>query len=224
MQRLTKVLWPWLEGQVFTLPSLDGERPLFNFYHDEVAGIDRLGAASLRRENLCAYLDSFEEMPAVLAVGEAPGWRGCRLTGIPFTSETLLALGRLPYSGRRASCLDQHHPEVTATLFQRAVNAWIEDLPDMPVFAWNCIPLHPHLPGQPLTNRSPSPAEIRLFRPMLCELVQRLNPRLVLAIGRCAQAALRDAGISACPVRHPSHGGAQRFLQDMETARLLFKI
>ncbi|WP_407311874.1 hypothetical protein [Desulfosporosinus sp. SB140] len=46
---------------------------------------------SIRRENLFIYLKYMQEIkPNVLMVGEAPGFHGCRLTGVPFTSEFIL--------------------------------------------------------------------------------------------------------------------------------------
>ena len=42
--------------------------------------------ANLRRRRLREYLGSREDAPFLL-VGEAPGYRGARISGIPFTSE-----------------------------------------------------------------------------------------------------------------------------------------
>lgn len=45
----------------------------------------------IRRDNLLTYLiQMYKLKPRVILVGEAPGYRGCRLTGVPFTSEHLL--------------------------------------------------------------------------------------------------------------------------------------
>src|SRR5262249_50780611 len=54
----------------------------FNFYRDGEG-------AALRRERLSAYLGARAEAPLLL-VGEAPGFRGARVSGIPFTSERQL--------------------------------------------------------------------------------------------------------------------------------------
>src|ERR1051325_6047987 len=50
----------------------------FNFYRDGER-------AALRRERLRAYLESRRDAPLLL-VGEAAGYRGARVSGIPFTS------------------------------------------------------------------------------------------------------------------------------------------
>ena len=73
------------------------------------------------------------------------------------------------------------------------------------------MPLHPHRPGDPLTNRRPTPVEIAAWLPALCVLIERLQPRRIAAIGRCAQTACRQAGVPAYSVSHPSYGGAQIF-------------
>ena len=47
---------------------------------------------ALRRANLRCYLRAMaERMPDTLLVMEAPGYRGCRLTGVPVTSRKLIA-------------------------------------------------------------------------------------------------------------------------------------
>src|SRR5919112_3747801 len=45
---------------------------------------------ALRRRNLELYLEEMlERSPAVLLLGEAPGFRGMRITGVPFTNRTM---------------------------------------------------------------------------------------------------------------------------------------
>lgn len=47
--------------------------------------------SSVRRKNLGIYLRHMANVkPKIMLVGEAPGYRGSRLTGVPFTSEYLL--------------------------------------------------------------------------------------------------------------------------------------
>ena len=46
---------------------------------------------AIRRNNLYIYLQQMRRVnPKIMLLGEAPGYRGCRLTGVPFTSEHLL--------------------------------------------------------------------------------------------------------------------------------------
>lgn len=150
----------------------------FNFYRD--------GAnAALRRVRLCAYLRLRASAPLLL-IGEAPGYRGARVSGIPFTSERQV-------SG--------HGPaEATATIVHRVL-AELE-LADR-VLLWNVVPAHPHLPGRPLTNRPPRRGEIAAGLPFAGLLGQG---RCIVPVGRVAGEALGLPWI-----RHPSHGGAAAF-------------
>lgn len=155
----------------------------FNFYRDGEG-------AHVRRERLVRYLDA-RAGARFLLVGEAPGYRGARVSGIPFTSERQLT-GSGP-------------AEATATIVQRVLaELGLEE----EVLLWNVLPAHPHVPGRPRTNRRPSRAEIEAGRPFLDELA---HGRRVVAVGRVAGGAL---GLP--PVRHPSHGGAAAFRHGLE--------
>jgi hypothetical protein len=147
----------------------------FNFYREGARArllCDRL------RDYLAARADA-----AVLLVGEAAGYRGARISGIPFTSERQLT-GSGP-------------AEATATIVRRVLaELGVEDQ----VLCWNVVPTHP---GTEASNRRPTRDEIEGGRPFLAELARG---RRVLAVGRLAQ---RELG--APYVRHPSHGGAAAF-------------
>jgi uracil-DNA glycosylase len=145
----------------------------FNFYRDGAG-------ARLRRQRLRDYLESRIDAPLLL-VGEAPGYRGARVSGLPFTSERQLT-GRGP-------------AEATATIVQRVL-AELELDP----LCWNVVPTHP---GTETSNRRPTRPEILAARPFLDELAE--NRRLI-AVGRLA-ASITEAPY----VRHPSHGGAAEF-------------
>jgi uracil-DNA glycosylase len=142
-------------------------------------------ASRLLRGRLQAYLEDRHDAPLVL-VGEAAGYRGARVSGIPFTSERQLT-GAGP-------------AEATATIVRRVL-AELEL--EEETLCWNVVPTHPHLPGRPDTNRHPTRAEIDASAAFLRELARG---RRVLAVGRVAQAVL-----GAPYVRHPSHGGATDF-------------
>jgi uracil-DNA glycosylase len=143
----------------------------------------------LRQERLARYLRSRAEAPIVL-VGEAAGYRGARVSGIPFTSERQLT-GSGP-------------AEASATIVHRVLRELgVEDY----VLLWNLVPTHPHLPGEPNSNRRPTREEIAAARPFV-DALAGAGPgnRLLLAVGRLAH---RELG--ARYVRHPSHGGAAEF-------------
>jgi uracil-DNA glycosylase len=131
---------------------------------------------------LRTYLESRRDAPLLL-VGEAAGYRGARVSGIPFTSERQLT-GTGP-------------AEASATIVHRVLaELGLEES----VLLWNVVPTHP---GTASSNRPPKRDEIEAGARFAREL---LRGRRVIAIGRCAEAAL-----GAPYIRHPSHGGAAEF-------------
>jgi uracil-DNA glycosylase len=136
----------------------------------------------LRRGRLADYLEARRDAPLLL-VGEAAGYRGARVSGLPFTSERQLT-GRGP-------------AEATATIVHRV----LEELGlGEDVLLWNVVPTHP---GTATSNRTPTRAEVADARPFLETLMRE---RRVVAVGRLAAAVTGTAY-----VRHPSHGGAAAF-------------
>jgi uracil-DNA glycosylase len=157
----------------------------FNFYRDGEG-------ADVRRARLLAYLRSREDAP-LLVVGEAAGYRGARVSGIPFTSEQQL-------TGARPA-------EATATIVHRELaELGIEE----DVLLWNVVPTHP---GTERSNRRPTRVEVEAGLPYLRELA---HGRLAIPVGRLAHGVLGDPY-----VRHPSHGGAGAFRDGLR--RLLGK-
>jgi hypothetical protein len=143
--------------------------------------------APLLRERLAAYLEKRADAE-VLLVGEAVGYRGGRVSGLPFTSERQIT-GVGP-------------AEATATIVHRVLDELcIADR----VLLWNAVPTHP---GTETSNRRPTGAEIEGGLPFARRLARG---RRVIAVGRVAEAALGGAY-----VRHPSRGGAVAFAQMLE--------
>jgi uracil-DNA glycosylase len=138
--------------------------------------------APLLCDRLARYLET-RASADILLVGEAAGYRGARVSGIPFTSERQL-------TGDGAG-------EATATIVHRVL---AELGLACNVLLWNVVPTHP---GTASTNRPPTRAEVAAG----LELMESLaRGRRVIAVGRIAARAL---GCEA--VRHPSHGGAREF-------------
>ena len=138
--------------------------------------------APVLRERIARYLNERADAP-ILLVGEAPGYRGTRVSGIPFTSERQLT-GKGP-------------AEATATIVHRVLGELgVED----DVLLWNVVPTHP---GTASSNRPPTHVEIEAGKPFLRELARG---RRVIAVGRVAQGVL-----GGDYVRHPSRGGAELF-------------
>ncbi len=140
----------------------------------------------LRRERLVAYLEGHLDAP-ILLVGEAPGYRGARISGVPFTSERQLT-GSGP-------------AEATATVVHRILAEL--GLAES-VLLWNVVPTHPGTAG---SNRPPTRSEIAAGVPFARQLAEG---RRVIAVGRLARAALGGPY-----VRHPSHGGTRAFREGL---------
>jgi uracil-DNA glycosylase len=166
----------------------------------EQPDLDRPGAAAIRTANLRDYLVSRACAP-VLLVGEAAGYRGCRFSGIAFTSERSLAAER--WSSRLAAGWQ----EPSATVVHRALEALSleED-----VLLWNAMPLHPAGPTA-LSNRPPTGAELAAGARWLHRLMELVRPRAVVAVGTSAARVLPGAPV----LRHPSHGGATAFARQL---------
>jgi uracil-DNA glycosylase len=116
--------------------------------------------AARRRDRLERYLDEHAGAPLLL-IGEAPGYRGARISGIPFTSERQLT-GTGP-------------AEATASIVHRV----LAEL----VLLWNVVPTHP---GTASSNRAPTRGEVAAGRVFADELA---GGRRVIAVGRVAHAA-----------------------------------
>jgi uracil-DNA glycosylase family 4 len=150
---------------------------------------NQYAASRLLRRRLRSYLEARCGAEIVL-VGEAAGYRGARVSGIPFTSERQLT-GSGP-------------AEATATIVHRVLaELGVED----EVLLWNVVPTHP---GDEISNRCPTRAEVEAASPFLDELTRG---RVAIAVGRLAAAAL-----DAPYVRHPSHGGAAAFEAGLQRA------
>jgi uracil-DNA glycosylase len=200
-------LWNFLEQTLFPIPSvISGSRPLYNLYHSADPCFDLPQAAAIRRANLFSFLSSLPGRPPTLLVGEAPGWRGCRFSGVPFTSEVQLTRDMLPFQGQHSSNRDVPYGEASATIFWGTLSPYHPQF-----FVWSSLPFHPYQPGKPLSNRTPAMEELRAYLPLLNEVIKLVAPQQVMAVGRRAQQALVWLQIPAIPIRHPSHGGAKMF-------------
>ncbi len=196
-------VWDLLETHVFPEPSTD---ELFNPYRDAHEGIDRPDAARIRRANLKSYLRCYDERPPLFLLAEAPGPWGCRFSGVPFTSEAQLVDPDFPIDGRASSRNAEPHREYSGAIYWRVLRPYFPHF-----FTWNSVPLHPHDAGEPLTIRTPRRREVARYERVLAELLDRLQPERIVAVGRKAERALREVGADSTYVRHPSQGGAKQF-------------
>ena len=183
-----------------------------------VANFYAAGRTNAQRRNLQCYLQQLRRLqPKLLLVGEAPGYNGCRLTGVPFSSEALVAEGVLDGALFTAA----HGYRIAKEPYTREQSAAIvwEVLQRHSVAAlcWNAFCFHPHRPGNPDSNRKPTVKEIEAGAPFLKALLA-LFPSVttVVAVGNSAEHALSHLGIPHTKVRHPAHGGKPQFVTGME--------
>ncbi|NUU06050.1 uracil-DNA glycosylase [Leifsonia sp. C5G2] len=168
-------------------------------------GDDELGR--LRERNLRRYLEG--PHAPVLLLGEAPGWRGMTVTGVPFTSVREVEAGVLP--GLELPPEPQAPWEASSRVFWQTMAQWRGPLP----LSWPVYPHHPFVAGKPQTNRTPRSSEVRAGGPVALELIESLGIETVVAVGRKAQGALAEAGIEAPAIRHPAQGGARMFTDQL---------
>lgn len=161
----------------------------------------------LRERNLRRYLAT--PHAPILLLGEAPGWRGMTVTGVPFTSVREVEEGVLP--GLELPAEPQARWEASSRVYWDTMRQWAGPLP----LSWPVYPHHPFLAGRPQTNRTPRSSEVRAGAPVAEELIRALGIETIVAVGRKAQGALAEAGIEAPAIRHPAQGGARMFTDQL---------
>lgn len=171
--------------------------------------------SSVQSNNLFVYLAYMvEAKPEVLLVGEAPGYKGCALTGIPFTDEYRLTangnVGCKPLLAPGYTIDPQNtespHKEISAGVMWSAfiANSFFPML-------WNIFPFHPHESGTPSSNRTPTQQEREKYAHIVSDLQTLLSSiSRVYAVGKTAHHVLVSQGICGANdyIRHPANGGA----------------
>jgi hypothetical protein len=190
-----------------------------NPYRDADPALDLPGAAKVRRANLEAYL-GWVGRPRVVLVGEALGFRGGRFSGIAFTGERQICGAdgrRLSWSSHLPFAPSSRNPELWLEPSGSIVWGALGDAA-AGVLLWNSFPWHPYGKAGALSNRTPEPglwkANLHVLEALFGEIAESGAVR-ALAVGRTAQAALGELGIEAPALRHPAHGGAAVFREQL---------
>jgi len=181
---------------------------LFNPYSTINADLDLSNACDIRQNNLKHYICDRDTSPGVLLLAEAPGPWGCRFSGVPITSEQQLLDPDFPLSGQQSSKEASPHKEYSASIYWRILVPFYKH-----IFTWNTVPFHPHFIEKPLTIRTPRMSEIKRFLPLVAGIINAMQPKAVIAVGRKAEKALTLLEVESIYVRHPSQGGAILFEQ-----------
>jgi uracil-DNA glycosylase len=170
---------------------------------------------AIRRDNLLIYLEQMSKLkPKMILVGEAPGYRGCRLTGVPFTSDNLLMknIEGLNLFGedkgyKLAIKGDKLLKEATATIIWNTLVHF-----DLMILSWNAFPFHPYKQGNLESNRTPLKKELLIGEKPLLRLIEMFNIEKVIAVGNKAEESLNKLGFNCEKVRHPAQGGKNEFV------------
>jgi uracil-DNA glycosylase len=175
---------------------------------------------TVRRRNLRLYLGEMEAIvPRMLLIGEAVSYRGGRLTGIAFVSESVMLGGVETRSGhvlgadrgyRKATQGPKLSTEASATM----VWGTIRDVHPLPLL-WNAFPFHPFGPDKEDSNRAPSAAELLIGERFIDRLLGFFAFEQIVAIGNSASLSLQRMDIEHTKVRHPSQGGKNLFVEGM---------
>ncbi|GAA5315924.1 MAG: uracil-DNA glycosylase [Candidatus Pelagadaptatus aseana] len=168
--------------------------------------------------NLRQYLRAMLSQPGkrVLLVGEALGFKGGKLTGIPFSSGTIYQRFDHPLLQALGPQLqiETLESENTATI----VWDYLSRSGHTPLF-WNAYPFHPHPKGQPNKNRAPTAKEVQQGNRYLRLLAELYRPEVIAGVGGkgqlCARRAFPNQQVHA--IRHPSYGGKADFIRGMES-------
>lgn len=179
--------------------------------------VNQYRESAVRRRNLRLYFEELDAIgPRLLLVGEAVSYRGGRLTGIPFVSESVMLCGvdgRVLGAERGYRKADPDTPvstEASATMVWATIRH-IEPLP----LLWNAFPFHPFHAGNPRSNRMPSSGELETGARFVARLLRLFPIERVVAIGNQADRTLTSLGVDHVKVRHPSQGGKKLFVDGM---------
>lgn len=170
----------------------------FNFYQQSYRAP---GDELLVSNNLECYLVKMQKLdPSMLLIGEAPGYKGCKLTGIPFTSEYQVLHDEFFADGFEVLNDEAIDKENSATLIW-SVLSQVKNKPLM----WNIYPFHPvNINGN---NGTPRSRDIKLGREILELLLQMFNIKEIYCLSYLARNALEHHPLFRGYIRHPSRGG-----------------
>ena len=183
----------------------------------QIPGFQNPYHASHAAHNLFQFLSLHDPSSAApLLVGEAPGYRGAALSGVPLTSLSVLLewpddpWGAFGHEGYRAPATAKppYQREATATMVWRVLR---EELSAEPLpLTWNAVPFHP-LGSSSESNRPVRQREVQVGTQWIERLLGLFPRSRPLAVGRTASAALTAIGVEHEPIRHPSRGGLKDF-------------
>lgn len=180
--------------------------------------VDNQYQNKLQISNLKYYLYNMSLVnPNILFVGEAPGYQGCALTGIPFTSEFIIKTHKATNMLQRCIANGEKKEPTATIVWEILGQKEIEGKLVIKPLLWNIFPFHPIKNGCITTNRKPSVKETDIGLEYLYDLL-KLFPSIekIYAVGHSAANKLQYHPKFAGYIRHPSNGGKQKFKEAID--------
>lgn len=185
---------------------------LTNVYSPEIP------QSEICRENLYNYLQRIQNNNSkIMLIGEAPGYHGCRLSGIAFTCEENFTEDIIPGImgkdlGYKIFSDGKPEKELSASIVWPKLKEWYMLHGCVPLL-WNICPFHPHKKNDVKSNRTPQKEEIERGIKYFLELVNIFNIQHVGCIGRESFNAIEAMNLNTSLeyLRHPSCGGIKKF-------------
>lgn len=173
-------------------------------------------ASGIRRHNLRLYLNKMLLVsPEILLLGEAPGYKGCGRTGVPFTSERILMENDF-FSDQEFQCIQKAakpESEMSATIVWEELDHYFRK-----PLIWNIFPFHPHKGELKRANRTPNQEELDIGAKYVEDLIALFNIKRIIALGRKPESKIKDLGYDCFYVRHPANGGKRKFVEGVHSA------
>ena len=185
--------------------------------------VDKIGSVSdegrlfcnpYRREacryNLQNYLSHLMDCGVdIMFIGEAPGYRGCALTGIPFTDEVQMKSPQNNYALGTWKRLDE-----TGNTSERSASAMWSAIRKYHItpLMWNVFPFHPYQSGNVFSNRTPTQVELKEGLVYVRELISifDIDSTRIFAIGKKSKDMLGLKDNTHC-IRHPANDFKKEF-------------
>lgn len=185
---------------------------LTNVYSPEIP------QSEICRENLYNYLQRIQNNNSkIMLIGEAPGYHGCRLSGIAFTCEENFTEDIIPGImgkdlGYKIFSDGKPEKELSASIVWPKLKEWYMLHGCVPLL-WNICPFHPHKKNDVKSNRTPQKEEIERGIKYFLELVDIFNIQHIGCIGRESFNAIEAMNLNTSLeyLRHPSCGGIKKF-------------
>jgi hypothetical protein len=141
-----------------------------------------------------------------------------RITGVPFTSRTMFEAPANSFGlfgPGKGYVLPPDAAGIPAEPTATVMWEVLAELDFLPVL-WSACPWHTHVPGRPLSNRTPTAAEATLGTPFWQALTELFPIETVVAVGNVAHRSLQRSGLDVPKIRHPAHGGRSGFKRGLE--------